>query len=336
MTERLGVTIGLEGGALANELSLCAGAIELGYTDIWSAEAGAADAFSPLAAVARVGGDARLGTAIVPAFTRPPALLAMSAATMQNLTEGRFILGLGTSSSIIVQKWMGQSFAKPLARLRETVEVLRDLFAGKKVTSLDTSFQIRDFRLQLDPSAPIPIYLAALGPRACRLAGEVADGVIFFLKTPHGVRQALDWVAQGARAAGRDPTELDCVIRLPIAVDEDRDLLAAALRRFLVTYAMVDVYNGSLAQQGFADEATGIVKAWRAGERDRAASSVTDEMLDQLTIAGDVEMCKVKLQAFRAAGVDTPVVLPMSVAPDAEERRRRLEQAVSGMAPRPA
>lgn len=329
---RLGLTIGFGNGLLAEEVSLCERAVDHGYTDVWSAEAGGADAFSPLAAVASAGGDVRLGTAIVPVFTRPPALLAMSAATMQNLTEGRFVLGLGTSSDIIVQNWMGQAFTKPIARLRETVEVLRDLFAGKKVTSLEGSFQIRAFRLQVDPSAPIPIYLAALGPKACRLAGEVADGVIFFLKTPNGVRQALGWVAEGARAAGRDPAELDCVIRLPVTVDEDGDLLATMLRRFVTTYAMVDVYNRSLTEQGFGNEAKAVVDAWRAGDRDRAAASITDGMLDELTVFGDGEACSARLQSFRDAGVVTPVVLPMSAAPAGEQRQQRLAHTVGALA----
>jgi probable F420-dependent oxidoreductase len=331
--ERLGLTVGLEAGfSLAQQLELCSLAVEAGYTDLWTAEVGGADGFSPLAALAREHESARLGTAIVPVFTRPPALLAMSAAVLQNLSGGRFVLGLGTSSDIIVNNWMGSSFTKPLTRLRQTVEVLREALSGKKVTYEGDSFHLKDFRLQIDPTEPVPIYLAALGPRACRLAGEVADGVIFFLKTPEGVKQGLEWVAEGARSAGRDPDELDCVIRVPVAMDEDPETLDFIMRRTTTTYAMVDVYNRSLAQQGFEDEAFAIVEAWKAGERDKASASVSDEMLAQLNILGNAEECRAGLERFRSAGVKTPVLLPISVAGDPDERAERVANTVRTLA----
>ena len=323
MSERLGVTLGLGSGSLAREIGLCETALQEGFTDVWTAEVGGADGFAPLAALARSAGEARLGTAIVPVFTRPPALLAMSAAALQNLSGGRFVLGLGTSSNIIIRNWMGQAFDHPLIRLRQTVEVLRELLAGKKVTFEGESFHLADYRLQLDPRAPTPIYLAALGPKACRLAGEIADGVIFFLKTPEGVRQGLEWVAEGARAAGRDPSALDCVIRVTAAVDEDRAALKKAERRLITTYAMVDVYNRSLAQQGFSGEAEAIVSAWQAGRRDEATEAVSEDMIEGLHISGNADECTEKLKLFRRAGVRTPVLLPMSVATDREEQAKR-------------
>jgi probable F420-dependent oxidoreductase len=314
-------------------VDLCRRAEELGYTDVWSAEVGGADGLSPLAALATVTDKVRLGTAILPVFTRPPALIAMGAATLQNLSGGRFVLGLGTSSSIITEKWMGSSFEAPLVRLREYVEVVRAALAGQKVTFEGNMVRVDGFRLQLDPGAPVPIYIAALGPAACKLAGRVSDGVVFFLKTPDGVRQALEWVAEGARAAGRDPEELDCLIRVPVAVDEDPEVLEFMARRLVSSYAIVDVYNRSLTQQGFAAEAEAIAKAWQAGDRDEAPNRVTGEMLDKLLVAGDAETCRRKLTEFRAAGVKTPVVLPISVAGDPGERAERVRAAVTALAP---
>ena len=332
MSDRLGVTLGLGSGSLAREISLCATVLEEGYTDVWTAEVGGAEGFAPLAALARAAPEARLGTAIVPVFTRPPALLAMSAATLQNLSGGRFVLGLGTSSRIIIGNWMGKSFDRPVTRLRETVEVLRELLAGKKVTYEGDTFRLADFRLQLDPGAATPIYLAALGPKACRLAGEVADGVIFFLKSPHGVRQGLEWVAEGARTAGRDPAALDCVIRVTTAVDEDREMLRKAERRLITTYAMVDVYNRSLAQQGFEREADAIVSAWKEGRRDEAAAAVSDELIGELHVTGSADECREKLREFRRAGVKTPVLLPTSVATDPKERAERTLHTLRSLA----
>ncbi|MGH2695326.1 MAG: LLM class flavin-dependent oxidoreductase [Actinomycetota bacterium] len=331
--KRLGLTIGLEGASVTDALELCREAEGLGYTDAWSAEVGGADGFAPLAALAGSTSRMRLGTAIVPVFTRPPALLAMSASTVQQLSGGRFVLGLGTSSDVIVSAWMGGSFERPLDRLREYVEVLRDLFAGKKVSHAGETVSVNGFRLQIDPGSPPPIYLAALGPKACRLAGEVADGVIFFMKSVAGAEQGLGWVAEGARAAGRDVAELDCVIRLPVAVEEDEEMMRFMARRLVTTYAAVDVYNRSLSAQGFEAEANAVKEAWRTGDRDQANAAVTDDMMEQLLVMGDAASCRARLEEFRNAGVKTPVLLPVSVAGDPVERAERIRAAVRALAP---
>jgi len=331
--QQLGLTLGLEGASLTDAIDLCREAEELGYTDAWSAEVGGADGFAPLAALAGCTSRMRLGTAIVPVFTRPPALLAMSAATAQHLSGGRFVLGLGTSSDVIVSAWMGGSFDRPLERLREYVEVLRELFAGKKVSRRGETVSLDGFRLQLDPGSPPPIYLAALGPKACRLAGEVAEGVIFFMKTAAGVEQGLGWVREGARAAGRDPADLDSVIRLPVAVDEDVEVMRFMARRLVTTYAAVDVYNRSLSLQGFSAEAGAVKEAWRVGDRDQANAAVTDDMLEGLLVIGDAASCRARLEEFRNAGVKTPVLLPVSVAGDPRERAQKVRDAVRALAP---
>jgi probable F420-dependent oxidoreductase len=333
MQKRLGLTVGFEGQSLRDGIALCRFAEESGYTDAWSAEVGGADGFAALAAVAATTSSLRLGTAIVPVFTRPPALLAMGAATVQDISDGRFVLGLGTSSDIIVEKWMGSSFDKPITRLREYVQATREALAGKKVSLQGSTTRMEGFRLQLDPRSNVPIYIAALGPRACRLAGEIADGVIFFLKTPEGVARSLELVAEGARSAGRDPASIDCVIRVTVALDEDPDVLGFMARRLITTYAMVDVYNRSLSDQGFAAEMTEIATAWKAGERDRAAAAVTDELIDRLMIRGDRDACLARIDEFRAAGVKTPVLLPVSVAGDPAERLTKVKDAIGALAP---
>lgn len=320
--ERLGLTVGLEAASLQESLELCRRAEELGYTDVWSAEVGGADGAAPLAALAATTSKVRLGTAILPVFTRPPALVAMSAATLQQLCGGRFVLGLGTSSSIIVEAWMGGSFRRPVTRLREYVSIVRAALAGEKVALDGTTTRINGYRLQLPP-VEVPIYVAALGPAACRLAGEIADGIIFFLKTPEGVKQGLEWMAEGASAAGRDPNELDCVIRLPLLDASDGSDVSAGARRAVVSYAIVDVYNRSLRQQGFGTEADAIASAWSAGDRKGAAQAVTEEMYRGLLLIGDADTCKAQLQAFRAAGVKTPVLLPLGAS--AESARKTIE-----------
>jgi len=306
-------------------VELCARAEELGYTDVWTAEVGGADAFAPLAAVAQRTERIRLGTALVPVFTRPPALVAMSAAGLQTLSGGRFVLGIGASSPAIVDGWMGTPYRNPVARVGEYVEVLRHMPAGRKASNRRRSLRVAGFRLQIDPEAPVPIYVGALGPRMCRLAGRVADGVQFFLMTPLGVRRALEEVAAGARQAGRDPASIDVFIRLPACLGEPTELVRFMARRLLAGYAMVPAYNVSLSRQGFGGEARVIAEKWAAGDRDGAPAAFTDEMLEELFLMGDPVACRTKIEAYRMVGVTTPVLMAVSFAGTMEERAERVE-----------
>lgn len=303
-----------------------------GYTDVWSAETGGPDGFSPLAALASTTKTMRLGTAIVPVFTRPAALTAMSAAAVHELSGGRFVLGLGTSSNIIVEHWMGESFDLPITRLREYVETIRDIFAGKKTAHDGKTFASKGFRLQLPLENPPPIYIAALGPKACRMAGEIADGVIFFLKGPEGVEASMEHVREGARAAGRDPDSIDVVIRVMVAVDEDPQVLSFIARRLTASYAMVEVYNRSLSAEGFAEEAQGIRELWNAGDRGGATERVSDRMLDRLHVFGDMDSVSARIEEFRAAGIKTPILAPISVAGDPAERMERVRATTERLA----
>ncbi|HEX2058864.1 MAG TPA: LLM class F420-dependent oxidoreductase [Actinomycetota bacterium] len=326
--QRLGLTIGLEGASLREAVELGRYAEELGYTDLWTAEVGGIDALSPLAALAPATSTVRLGTGILPVFTRPPALLAMSAVALHDLSGGRFVLGLGTSSHVIVNRWMGESFTRPLTRLREYVEVIRAALSGEKVDYHGLTTRVEGFRLQHAP-AEVPIHVAALGPAACALAGEVGDGIVFFLKTADGVRTALEW----AHAARGDRGGLECVLRLPFLVDEDHDVLSVAARRLLLSYAPVDVYARSLAAQGFGAQIAAIRDAWAAGDRRRAVELVPAEMVDALFVMGDLDHAAARLEELRAAGVTTPVLLPMSFADDPVERSARVRRAVEALAP---
>jgi alkanesulfonate monooxygenase SsuD/methylene tetrahydromethanopterin reductase-like flavin-dependent oxidoreductase (luciferase family) len=213
------------------------------------------------------------------------------------------------------------------------VEVLREALAGKKVTYRGETVRSEGFRLQVDPGAPVPIYVGALGPRMCRLAGRIADGVLFYFMTPEGVRRALAGVAEGAREAGRDPADVDVFIRLPVAAEEPEETARFMGRRMLTGYAIVPAYNASLGRQGFEEEAREIADAWSAGERDRATEAFSDRMLDELFVTGDAEACRSKIDAYREAGVRTPVIMPLSFAGAPEERAERVAKAVELLAP---
>lgn len=329
---RLGLTVGLEGLPLDEQVRVARDGEDWGYTDVWSAETAGPDGFAPLAALAATTSKLRLGTAIVPVFTRPPALAAMSAAALHELSGGRFVLGLGTSSDIIVNNWMGESFERPLTRLREYVEAVRSILAGEKSKFDGKTVSTHGFRLQLPLDKPPPIYVAALGPKACRMAGEIADGVIFFLKGPEGVATAMEQVRAGAEGAGRDPDSIDAVIRVLVAVDEDESVLSYIGRRLTASYAMVDVYNRSLRNEGFTDEAEGIRELWQAGDRNGALEKVSDRMLDRLHVFGSAEHCKERIDEFRSAGIKTPILAPISVAGDPGERSERIVAAAKALA----
>lgn len=334
MTDRrLGLTLPVPGLPIADTtVPLARLAEDSGFTDIWSAEVDGTDGLSTLAAIAVTTERLRLGTAILPVFSRPPALYAMSAANLQALSKGRFVLGLGTSTSIVIGKWMGVPFKKPLTRTRETVAILREALAGKKVTFEGETVSVQGFRLTADTTTPVPIYIAALGPKMLRLAGEIADGVILYLFTPNGVREAVAQVHDGARAAGRDPNEIDVVIRIPVALDEDEQFLSFMMRRMTAAYVMVDVYNASVSRQGFAEEAKLLSERWRGGDRDGAAQAVTDEMLEEFYVFGDAGTCHKKLERFREAGAKTPVIMPISVAGDPAERMERVRRTIIALA----
>lgn len=331
--QRLGLTLPLPGLPIADTtVPLARLAEESGYTDLWSAEVDGTDGFGTLAAIAAVTEKLRLGTAIVPVYSRPPALLAMSAANLQGLSRGRFVLGIGTSTSIVIGRWMGIPFDKPVLRMRETVSILREALSGKKVTFEGETVSSQGFRLTADPGEPVPIYIAALGPKMLELAGEVADGVIFYLFTPEGVRDAIAKVHASAKAAGRDPNEIDTVIRIPVAVDENQEFVRFMMRRMTAAYAMVDVYNASVSRQGYSEEAKRLSDLWRAGDREGAAQSVSDEMLEDFYIFGDEDTCRKKIGEFRDAGIKVPVIMPASVAGDPAERMANIKTTIASLA----
>jgi len=330
---RLGVTPPVEVAGMRAGVDLAVRAESLGYTDVWTAEVGAVDAFAPLAAVAVRTERVRLGTGLIPVYTRPPALVAMSAAAIQELSGGRFVLGIGASSPAIVGGWMGMPFTDPVERVEEYVVLVREMLAGHKVSHDGPTVRSDGFRLQVAVERPVPIHVGALGPRMCRLAGRLADGVLFFLMTPAGVRRALEEVATGAREAGRDPTEVEAFIRLPVVQGEPEDLVRFMARRMLTGYATVPAYNASLARQGFDAEAEAIAEAWAAGERDRATESFTDRMVEETFLFGDAAACRARIDEFRDAGITTPVLMPLSVAGSPEERARLVTGTVEALAP---
>ena len=329
---RLGVTPPVEMTGVRAAVDLAARAEDLGYTDVFSSEVGSADAFSPLAALAERTTRVRLGTALVPVFTRPPALLAMTAASLQSLSGGRFVLGVGASTANIVERWMGQEFRDPLTRVREYVHAVRRIVAGDKVSVEGREIRIDGFRRQAEPVPPVPIHVGALGPRMCSLAGEIADGVQFALMTPEGVRGAMNDVTRGMRHTPRDGAGFDVLQRIPIAVDEPEPVSELA-RRFLTGYAIVPTYASALERQGFGDAAARVARAWAAGDRAKAVSLLPDELVDAFFVHGTASECRARLDEYARAGVRTAVLMHLSIGGTPEERAERIASQLDALSP---
>ena len=286
----------------------------LGYRDVWLAETAGPDAFALATLVAEATSALRIGTCVVPVYTRSPAVLAAAAGTVSQVAgPGRFVLGLGASSPAIVDDWSGVPFDAPLTRVRETVEVVRRMLAGEKVEFRGKTVRSRNFRLGSPPAGPVPIWLAAQRPMMARLAGELGDGGVCTNFIPAAaVPRLLTEVRAGAAAAGRDASQIEVVARLSTIVTDDKQAGFDLLRGFFGAYLATPVYNPFLAWCGFEDEARMIREGWAAKDRAKTAAGVTDTIIDQVAIVGDVAECKDKLARFVEAGITVPMLNPIA------------------------
>lgn len=299
---RWGLTVPLAGLSLADHRAVVARLEDLGYTDLWSAEANGADAFTPLALASQWAPQLRLGTAIAPVYTRGPGLLAMSAASLAEAAPGRFVLGVGTSSPVIVEDWNAGEFAEPYARTRDTLRFLRTALSGEKVSERYPTFAVDGFRLGRPPATPPPLMVAALRPGMLRLAGREADGAI------------TNWLAASDVPAVRAElgSGAELVARIFVCPTPDVDEARALGRRHIAGYLTVPVYRAFHEWLGRGDRLVPMQEAWAAGDRRRAAELIPDEVVDELIVHGEPEACRERIQAYVEAGVTTPVLMPLT------------------------
>lgn len=318
MTQNWGMTIPFFDRSLAEARELIGELPALGYTDVWSAEVNGADAFVPLAMAAEWAPGLRLGSAIVPVYTRGPGVLAMSAATLADLAPERFVLGIGSSSPAIVSRWNAAEFAKPYARTRDTLRFLRSALAGEKVTEAYETFEVKGFKLERAPRIAPKIVLAALRPRMLRLAAEEADGAITNWLSPDDVRRVRAEIGPG--------TEL--IARIFVCVSEDAAKVREMGRRMLAAYLTVPAYAAFHDWLGRDEVLRPMHEAWRAGDRQAALRAIPDEVVDALIVHGDAATCRARIEEYVANGLDTPVLAPI---PGGEVS---ITQAVRGLAPK--
>jgi probable F420-dependent oxidoreductase len=298
-TKRWGITVPLQQIPIAQQRDLVAGLSDLGYTDAWSAEVNGTDAFTPLALASQWAPGLRLGTAITPVYTRGPALLAMSAATLESLAPGRFVLGIGTSSPAVVEQWNGIPLERPYQRARDTLRFLRAAFAGGKVSQEYETFSVRGFRLELPLPSPPSLALAALRPGMIKLGASEADGVITNWLSPADSRQVREAAGPG--------TEL--IARVFVCPTPDPDVARGIGRRMITSYLTVPVYVAFHAWLGRGDALAPMQAAWAAGDRKQALAEVSDKVVDDLIVHGTPEVCRERIAEYHEHGLDTPVIM---------------------------
>jgi alkanesulfonate monooxygenase SsuD/methylene tetrahydromethanopterin reductase-like flavin-dependent oxidoreductase (luciferase family) len=318
-TPRIGIAF--TGGLAPGDIIECVRlAEELGYESAWMAEGHGGDQFAILAACAVATRQIRLGTSISSVFVRSAPTIAMAAATVDQLSGGRFILGLGSSHRVQVEPEHGIAFAQPVQRLRETVEVVRTLVRDGVASYPGKVIRIERFDLWFMPSRrAIPIYLAGLFPTMLGICGEIAQGVILTWSTLDAVGRVTPYVTAGARRAGRRPEDVEIVSLLPCAVAPTREMARERLRPSVATYAgYFPRYNRLMAESGFVEAAATIKRMWDTGDRAAAVRAVPDALVDAVSAAGTPAEVRARVEEYRRAGLALPIISPRVGGPDAK------------------
>jgi probable F420-dependent oxidoreductase len=294
------MTIPIPNVPLEEHPRLYAELADAGYTDVWSAESTATDGVIPLA-LAVPEQRLRLGTAILPVYTRGPALLAQTAATLASAAPGRFVLGLGTSSNVIVQNWNAIPFDRPYQRMLDSVRFLRQALAGEKITAEFPSFTVRGFRLGIVPPAPPKIMVAALRPKMLGLAGREADGAILNWLSAEDCDTVIPYVRE------QNP-DAEIAARIFVYVHDDASRARAVVKRLIAGYLTVPVYREFQIWLGRGDVLRGMWEAWEAGDRRGAVAAIPDEVVDELCVHGTLDECRAGVLRYAAHGVTTPII----------------------------
>ena len=336
---RLGLHVGYWGlGLTADEqLRLVREAESLGYDSVWSAEAYGSDAATVLAWLAGQTEKIKLGSAIFQMPGRTPAMTAMTAATLDQISGGRVLLGIGSSGPQVAEGWHGQPFAKQLQRTREYVEILRMALARERVEYHGESYELpipngpgKALKLMISPvQERIPIYIAAIGPKNTQLTGEIADGWIPTFFSPEYMKEARALLEEGAarrNGGGGLPDDFDIAPTAQIAIDDDVDRARDVMRPVLALYIggmgsrEKNFYNQLVSRYGFEDAAKEVQDLYLSGKKDEAAAALPAELIDQTTLAGPAEKIKERLDVYRGAGVGTLMISPMDFTAEGRSR----------------
>jgi F420-dependent oxidoreductase-like protein len=331
---RTSTTIEASGGDWREIVDYVTEAERLGLDICWVAEAWGSEAPSPLGYLAAKTERMLLGSGIIQLGTRTPVAIARAAITLSQITEGRFLLGLGPSGPQVIEGLHGVPFARPLSRMRETVDIVRRAATGEKISYSGREYQVplpggegKPMRLSMRAEHDIPVYLATLSPKMLHLTGEIADGWLGTSFVPEGAKEAyFDHLDEGLAAAGRKRADLDICQCAEVAFADDEDALRAMVagRKKELAFSLggmgsesTNFYNKAYSRQGWAEVAADVRARWQAGDRDGAATLVTDEMVLATTLIGTEDMVRERLRVWRDAGVDTVRFYPAGETLDA-------------------
>ncbi|MDX3247233.1 LLM class flavin-dependent oxidoreductase [Streptomyces sp. ME18-1-4] len=331
---RTSTTIEASGGDWREIVDYVTEAERLGLDICWVAEAWGSEAPSPLGYLAAKTERMLLGSGIIQLGTRTPMAIARAAITLSQISQGRFLLGLGPSGPQVIEGLHGVPFDRPLSRMRETVEIVRQAASGEKVSHSGREFQIplpggegKPMRLSTRAEHDIPVYLATLSPKMLHLTGEIADGWLGTSFVPEGAKEAyFDHLDRGLATAGRTRADVDICQGAEVAFADDEDALRAMVagRKKELAFSLggmgsatTNFYNNAYSRQGWAEAAAEVRTRWQAGDRDGAAGLVTDEMVLATTLIGTEDMVRERLRVWRDAGVDTVRFYPAGQTLDA-------------------
>jgi F420-dependent oxidoreductase-like protein len=337
---RLGLHAGYWGLGVSGEdqLRMAQEVDRLGYDSIWAAEAYGSDAATVMAWLAANTKRAKIASGIFQMPARTPAMTAMTAATLDNISGGRMVLGLGISGPQVVEGWHGQPFDRPLARTREYIAIVRKALARETVTHDGEFYALprpggpgKPLKLIIKPvQERIPIYLAAIGPKNTALAAELADGWLPTLLAPDHMDVLRPALEEGAAKAGRSPDEVDIAPMTSLAIDEDADRARDIMRPFLALYIggmgsrEKNFYKELVTRYGYGDAATKVQDLYLSGKYEEAMAAIPGELIEKVTLCGPKDVVKERLDVYRQAGVGTLLVTP--VAESIDDRLRMLRE----------
>ena len=288
-----------------------------GFDCAWGGEANNKDPTVMLSAIAAVTTRLKVGSAIYHILGRTPATLALQAMGLDELSGGRFLLGIGSSNPTIA-KWHGQSFDRPLSRIQEYIEITRAAMRGEKLNFEGKFFTAQNFKMAFKPSGrSIPIYVAAFGPKMTRLAGRISDGVLINMANPTEISRIVAGVKAGALEAGKDPAKMEIICKVRCSIAPNYSDAREALSHALTYYALADYYRDLLGRMGFAEEVEAMRLAWKAGGFHAARALITDRMFSSLPLVAATSAAQVveQVQPYVEAGA-TRIILPYVAASD--------------------
>ncbi|HEY7716913.1 MAG TPA: LLM class flavin-dependent oxidoreductase [Candidatus Binatia bacterium] len=288
-----------------------------GFGCAWGGEANNKDPTVMLAAIAAVTKRLEVGSAVYHILGRTPATLALQAAGLDELSSGRFLLGIGSSNPTIA-KWHGQSMDHPLKRVEEYIAIVRAAMRGEKLSFSGQYFSAHNFKIAFKPSGRlVPIYLAAFGPKMTRLAGRISDGVLINMANPTEIRRIVAEARAGAQEAGKDPAALEIICKIRCSIAQSHDIAREALSHALAYYALADYYRELLGRMGFANEVEAMRVAWKAQGFHAARRLVSDRMFSSLPLVAATSATEVvaQIKPYADAGA-TRIILPYVAASD--------------------